>query len=320
MFEETEAGYGLSDLAGVFPGAYGKTASHMPFSCQASHASASFFVRACPDELLLRICGNRAHRCRQNCPRCRADKRSALRRQGAPPSARDPNIQTADLCDAHEDNAAGAQFRMAAAQALAGGAGRRRRFGCAALVIDGRATLAPWSATCWAVKNGWAGIIVYGCIRDSKAIGEMDLGVFRARHPPDEDCQEGQHRGSIFRSPSAASPSIPAHCTPTRRREERPCLRFPSGEASRAGAARNPAGPNSNGRADFRFHHAKIVASETEIRRTQICLPKKTTYFFTTNARSNRSLHYIKNFFYVLLIGGAAGMFYTSSPCSRQSS
>ena len=29
-----------------------------------------------------------------------------------------------------------------------------------------------------AVKNGWAGILVYGCIRDSKAIGEMDLGVF----------------------------------------------------------------------------------------------------------------------------------------------
>lgn len=28
-----------------------------------------------------------------------------------------------------------------------------------------------------AVKNGWAGIVVYGCIRDSDAIGQLDLGV-----------------------------------------------------------------------------------------------------------------------------------------------
>mmetsp|Transcript_65901 Transcript_65901/g.162221 ORF Transcript_65901/g.162221 Transcript_65901/m.162221 type:complete len:194 (+) Transcript_65901:59-640(+) len=27
------------------------------------------------------------------------------------------------------------------------------------------------------VKNGWAGIIMYGCIRDSKAIAEMPIGV-----------------------------------------------------------------------------------------------------------------------------------------------
>ena len=35
-----------------------------------------------------------------------------------------------------------------------------------------------------AVKNGWAGVVVWGCIRDSKAIGTMDLGVFAlATHP-----------------------------------------------------------------------------------------------------------------------------------------
>ncbi|MDY6942739.1 MAG: ribonuclease E activity regulator RraA [Pseudomonadota bacterium] len=28
-----------------------------------------------------------------------------------------------------------------------------------------------------AVENGWAGIVVYGCIRDSDAIGQLDLGV-----------------------------------------------------------------------------------------------------------------------------------------------
>lgn len=35
-----------------------------------------------------------------------------------------------------------------------------------------------------AVKNGWAGVVAWGCIRDSKAIGEMALGVFAlATHP-----------------------------------------------------------------------------------------------------------------------------------------
>lgn len=27
------------------------------------------------------------------------------------------------------------------------------------------------------IKNGWTGIIVYGCIRDSAVIGKMDIGV-----------------------------------------------------------------------------------------------------------------------------------------------
>ncbi len=27
------------------------------------------------------------------------------------------------------------------------------------------------------IKNGWSGIIVYGCIRDSAVIGQMDIGV-----------------------------------------------------------------------------------------------------------------------------------------------
>jgi regulator of ribonuclease activity A len=50
------------------------------------------------------------------------------------------------------------------------------------LVIDGggslsRALVGDQLADL-AVKNGWAGILVYGCIRDSRAIGEMDIGVF----------------------------------------------------------------------------------------------------------------------------------------------
>ncbi len=50
------------------------------------------------------------------------------------------------------------------------------------LVIDGggslRRALVGDQLAALAVKNSWAGIVVYGCIRDSRAIGEMDIGVF----------------------------------------------------------------------------------------------------------------------------------------------
>lgn len=50
------------------------------------------------------------------------------------------------------------------------------------LVIDGggslRRALVGDQLAALAVKNGWAGVVVYGCIRDSRAIGEMDIGVF----------------------------------------------------------------------------------------------------------------------------------------------
>lgn len=50
------------------------------------------------------------------------------------------------------------------------------------LVVDGggslrRALLGDQLAEL-AVSNGWAGLVIWGCIRDSKAIGAMDLGVF----------------------------------------------------------------------------------------------------------------------------------------------
>lgn len=50
------------------------------------------------------------------------------------------------------------------------------------LVIDGggslRRALVGDQLAALALKNGWAGILVYGCIRDSRAIGAMDIGVF----------------------------------------------------------------------------------------------------------------------------------------------
>ena len=50
------------------------------------------------------------------------------------------------------------------------------------LVIDGggslRRALLGDQLAAMAVKNGWSGLVIWGCIRDSKAIAAMDLGVF----------------------------------------------------------------------------------------------------------------------------------------------
>lgn len=49
------------------------------------------------------------------------------------------------------------------------------------LVVDGggsmRRALVGDQIAMLAVKNGWSGVVVYGCIRDSAAIAQMDLGV-----------------------------------------------------------------------------------------------------------------------------------------------
>lgn len=49
------------------------------------------------------------------------------------------------------------------------------------LVVDGggskRCALVGDQLALLGVKNGWAGVIVYGCIRDSGEIGTMSLGV-----------------------------------------------------------------------------------------------------------------------------------------------
>lgn len=49
------------------------------------------------------------------------------------------------------------------------------------LVVDGggskRCALLGDNIAAMAVKHGWSGIIINGCIRDSQDIGEMDLGV-----------------------------------------------------------------------------------------------------------------------------------------------
>lgn len=41
-------------------------------------------------------------------------------------------------------------------------------------------------------SNGWAGIVVYGCIRDSAAIGNMDIGVVALATNPRKSVKRGQ--------------------------------------------------------------------------------------------------------------------------------
>ena len=103
---------------------------------------------------------------------------------------------TTDLCDAHED-----KVRVVEPMFCSYG-GRLSFFGRIAtlklfednslvrkavesagdgrvLVIDGGGSLRrALVGDQLAAKNGWAGIVVYGCIRDSRAISEMDIGVF----------------------------------------------------------------------------------------------------------------------------------------------
>lgn len=115
------------------------------------------------------------------------------------------DLLTTDLCDAHED-----KLRVVAPMFRSYG-GRKAFHGPVStlklfednglvrkalespgngrvLVIDGggslRRALVGDQLAALGVKNGWSGIVVYGCIRDSRAIGQMDIGVFAlATHP-----------------------------------------------------------------------------------------------------------------------------------------
>ena len=108
------------------------------------------------------------------------------------------DLLTTDLCDAHED-----KVRVVEPMFSSFG-GRAAFFGRIAtlklfednslvrkalespgegrvLVIDGggslRRALVGDQLAALGVTNDWAGVVVYGCIRDSRAIGEMEIGV-----------------------------------------------------------------------------------------------------------------------------------------------
>lgn len=121
-------------------------------------------------------------------------------------------IQTADLCDSHEE-------RVRVVEPMFRSFGGRPAFGGPiatlkvfednslvrsalegpgegrVLVVDGggstRCALVGDKLALLGVKNGWAGVIVYGCIRDAKAIGVMDLGVFALGTHPKKSIKKG---------------------------------------------------------------------------------------------------------------------------------
>ena len=105
---------------------------------------------------------------------------------------------TADLCDEHGDQLQVCEPLFQAyggKQAFSGPIGTVRCFedntlvkqavespgNGRVLVVDGggsrRRALFGDRLGAAAVKNGWAGVIVYGCIRDSAELGRMDLGI-----------------------------------------------------------------------------------------------------------------------------------------------
>ncbi|MBI3524156.1 MAG: ribonuclease E activity regulator RraA [Betaproteobacteria bacterium] len=120
------------------------------------------------------------------------------------------DLHTADLLDANEDQLRLGRVRVAAPMFRSFG-GRAAFHGTIAtlklfednslvrkavaqpgagrvLVIDGggslRCALVGDQLAQLAVSNGWTGLIVYGCIRDARAIAGMAIGVFAlGTHP-----------------------------------------------------------------------------------------------------------------------------------------
>lgn len=121
---------------------------------------------------------------------------------------------TADLCDRHEEQLRNGEVHVVAPLFRSFG-GRNAFHGPIAtlklfednsfvrkaleqpgagrvLVIDGggstRRALVGDQLAALGVKNGWAGLVVYGCIRDSAAIAGMDIGVLAlTTHPQKTD-------------------------------------------------------------------------------------------------------------------------------------
>ncbi len=122
-------------------------------------------------------------------------------------------FQTADLCDQHD-----AAVRVVAPMGFRHFGGRPAFSGAIStlkvfednslvrsaleepgdgkvLVVDGggsmRCAMVGDQLALLAARNGWAGILVYGCIRDSAAIGEMQLGVMALGTHPRKSIKKG---------------------------------------------------------------------------------------------------------------------------------
>lgn len=117
---------------------------------------------------------------------------------------------TADLCDAHEVLVGEPVFRNYGVESFCGPCATLRVFEDNSLVrealeqpgrgrvlvVDGggslRCALLGDMLAQLAVDNGWAGVVVNGCIRDSAAISRMSLGVKALQTHPRKSVKKGQ--------------------------------------------------------------------------------------------------------------------------------
>lgn len=125
---------------------------------------------------------------------------------------------TADLCDAHEDLLDGVRLRVV--EPMFSSYGGRSAFSGQAttlklfednglvrrtletagngrvLVIDGggslRRALVGDQLGALAIRNAWAGIIINGCIRDARALQDMDIGILALDTHPQRAVKSGQ--------------------------------------------------------------------------------------------------------------------------------
>jgi regulator of ribonuclease activity A len=69
------------------------------------------------------------------------------------------------------------------------------------LVVDGggslRCALVGDNLVTLAIKNNWRGIVVYGCIRDSKPIGEMKMGLKALNTNPTKSVKRNEGQENI---------------------------------------------------------------------------------------------------------------------------
>ncbi len=126
-------------------------------------------------------------------------------------------FQTTDLCDAHED--ALANGRLQVVEPIFRHFGGRHRFAGSittlklfednslvratldtpgdgrVLVVDGggslRCALLGDQLAELAVRNSWAGVVIWGCIRDSRVIGTLELGVVALATHPQKSLKKG---------------------------------------------------------------------------------------------------------------------------------
>ncbi|CUA85761.1 RraA famliy [Gulbenkiania indica] len=123
------------------------------------------------------------------------------------------DFQTTDLCDAHEE-------AVRVVDPILGSYGGTSRFfgrietlklfednslvretlgepgNGRVLVVDGggsqRCALVGDQIGELAVRNGWAGVVVYGCIRDSVALGRLPLGIRALATHPRKSVKRGE--------------------------------------------------------------------------------------------------------------------------------